>query len=228
MPLKPIATLIDKQDTAEVVRDQIAAILFLETLSQQALAVDAAKDPLDWTLRIFSERANPWEQFTDGQKTGEDATPIVNIAWDSASYDRSKSDPTRKQHAVGIYNIDCYGYGLSKDDGGPGHTAGDKEAAFEVQRAYRLVRNMLMAGVNRYLQLQGVVGNRWPQAINIFQPQQGGTPVENVVGARLVLNVEFNEFSPQVEGEILELVTNQVKRTGDGKIVLNADYEYPL
>lgn len=220
-----ISTLIDKQDNFEVVRDQIAAILTTEVASQMQLATDGGKDPDDWKLRIFSERSNPWEQWLNEQT---DASPIVNIWYDNSSFDASKSNVVERQVSETIYNIDCYGLGISKDDGGTGHIPGDREAGFEVQRALRLVRNILMAAEYTYLGLQGLVWQRWPQSVTVFQPQLDGRQMQRVVGARLALRVAFNEFSPQVVPEILELVTVDVLRTEDGEIVLKADYEYPL
>ena len=70
--------LIDKQDSFEIVRDQIAAILKTEITSQIALATTAGKpNPDDWKLRIFSERANPWEQFLNGPTGGRGTTPAT-------------------------------------------------------------------------------------------------------------------------------------------------------
>jgi hypothetical protein len=223
-----LATLIDKQDNVEVIRDQIAAILVAEVANQMALATLAAKDPDDWKLRIFTERSNPWEQFLDPNNASFDKSPLVNIWVDNMSYDPKASNVMERQKTEAVYNIDCYGYGRSKDVPAGGHTPGDKEAAFEVQRALRLVRNILMAAENTYLQLRGLVWSRWPQAITIFQPQLDSHTVQHVVGARLAFRVVFNEFSPQVVPETLELLSVEVIRAEDGEIVLEADYSYPL
>ncbi len=221
-----IATLIDKQDNIEIIRDQIAAILKTEIISQMALAVLAAKDPNDFKLRIFTERSNPWEQWLNDPQS--DTSPIVNVWVDNANYDKSASNVVERQNTEAVYNIDCYGYGLSKTDGGSGHIPGDKEASLEVQRAYRLVRNILMAAEYTYLALRGLVWSRWPQSFTIFQPQLDGRTVQQVVGARLAFRVSFNEFSPQIPPEILELVSTDVRRTEDGEIIAEADYQYPL
>jgi hypothetical protein len=217
--------LIDKQDSFEIVRDQIAAILTTEIASQIALATTAGKpDPDDWKLRIFTERTNPWEQFL--QAPVVDTSPLVNVWYDNSSFDQTASNTYERQHAIGIFNIDCYGYGVSKTDGGSGQLPGDREAAFEVQKALRLVRNILMAAEYTYLDLRGLVWKRWPQSVTVFQPQLDGQSVQNIVGARLALQVGFNEFSPQVAGENLEFVSIDVLRTEDGEIVLEADYDY--
>lgn len=218
-----ISTLIDKQDTFEIVREQIAAILVTEVASQMQLATNAGKDPEDWKLRVFSERSNPWEQYLNEQT---DCSPLVNIWYDTSNFDKSKSNQFERQSSATVYNIDCYGLGMSKDDGGTGHTPGDEEAALEAQRAVKLVRNILMAAEYGYLGLRGLVAERWPQSVSVFQPQLDGRQAQQIVGARLAFRVLFNEFSPQVEGLSLELLSVDVIRTEDGQIVLEADYDY--
>lgn len=220
-----IQTLIDKQDNFEIIRDQIAAILKLESTNQQALAVLAGKDPDDWKLRVFTERSNPWEQFLTKPT---DRSPLVNIMFDNSTFDPKASNIVERQKSETVYNIDCYGFAVCTDEPTGGHKPGDRESAFETQRAVRLVRNILMASENTYLQLRGTVWTRWPQAITSFQPQIDGRQAQQVVGARIALRVGFNEFSPQYVAETLELLTVDVKRLEDGQIVVEADYEYPL
>jgi len=217
-----ITTLIDKQDNFEIIRDQIAAILLLEQHNQQVLAVSETKDPSQWALKVYSERSNPWEAFRD---QNSDRTPIINVWYNNSNFDGNASNTVAHQKASGTFNIDCYGRGLSRSET-TGHTPGDEDAALEAQRAMRLVRNILMAGQYTYLGLRGLVWKRWPQSINLFQPQQGGLPVENVVGARLALTVDFSEFSPQYVPETLELLSIDISRLVDGKVVLEADYDY--
>jgi hypothetical protein len=60
-----IGKLITRPKNFTVVRDQIAAILKSETLGQQALAAAAEEDPRLWTLRVFTERSNPWGVWLD-------------------------------------------------------------------------------------------------------------------------------------------------------------------
>lgn len=218
-----IAELIDKQDNFEVIRDQIAAILVTEVASQMQLATDAGKDPNDWKLRIFSERSNPWEQLLNDQT---ERSPIVNVWFDSSNFDPSASNTVERQKAEGIFNVDCYGYGISSDELLGGHNPGDKEAAFQVHKALRLVRNILMAAKYTYLDLRGIVGARWPQSITVFQPQLDSQQIQQIVGARLALRVVFNELSPQVVAETIELVSVDVIKAEDGEIVLEADYDY--
>ena len=218
-----IQTLIDKQDSFEIIRDQIAAILVNEIASQMSLAAAAGKNPNDWKLRVFSERSNPWEEFLNEQ---QDQSPIINIWYDNSNLVPGKSNISERQLSETVYNIDCYGFGVSKDDGGNGHMPGDREASLAVQKALRLVRNILMASEYTYLGLRGLVWNRWPQSITAFQPQLDGRQMQQLVGARLSLRVDFNEFSPQAEPVILELLSATVIRLEDGEIVINASYDY--
>jgi hypothetical protein len=219
-----IETLIDKQDTFELVRDKIAAILAIETNSQQQLAGDECKDPKQWKFRVYSERSNPVEAFQSVENAAVDRSPIVNIWWDDLTPRAAASNNNEKQDVDGIYNIDCYGVGVSSDDNKGGQIPGDESAALEMQRVVRLVRNILMASEYRFLELQGLVGQRWVQNIKSFQPEQDGNQAQHVVASRIAFKVRFNEFSPQIVPEILESVNVDVIRAEDGEIVLEADY----
>ena len=221
-----IPTLIDKQDTFEIVRDKIAVILANESANQVTLATTAGKpNPDDWKLRVFLERTNPWEQF---ENDPADVSPLINVWFDNSNFDLGASNVMERQKSDGVFNIDCYGYGKSKDDGGTGHEPGDRAAAIEVQKAIRFVRNILMAAEYTYLDLRGIVSSRSFRSITVFQPQLDGRNVQHVIGARLACNAAFNEFSPQVEGETLELVSVDVKRAENGEVLAEADYVYPI
>lgn len=225
MAITVITELIDKEDNFEVVRDQIALILATETASQQALATAASKDPDLWKLRVFAERSNPWEQWLNNQS---DKSPIVNVWYDSGNFLKGKGDVVRRQQHDATVNIDCYGVGIASDEPAGGHNSGDKQAALEAQRALRLVRNILMAGINTNLQLPGVVGLRWPQSINVFQPQIDNRPITHIVGARLALEVSFDEVSPQFEGVTLEFLSVDITRDEDDQVIAEADFDYTL
>lgn len=217
-----ITTLIDKQDSFEIVRNQIAAILALEVANQMALATGEGKDPTPWDLKIYSERSNPWEQALN--EPGN-VTPIVNVWYESSNFNERSSGTVMRQDTDATYHIDCYGFGVSCEDGA-GHKSGDEEAALSVQRAIRLVRNILMAAEYTYLNLRGLVGQRWPQSISIFQPQLQANYVQSVVGGRIAFRVRFNEFSPQVAEETLDVVGIEFKRAEDGQIIVEAEYDY--
>jgi hypothetical protein len=229
-----ITTLIDKVDTFEAVRDQIGSILVVEEANQRALALAAAKDPDLWAFKTFSERSNPWGEFVDPEEgEQEDANdrpkklPIVNVWFDNTQIALAGSNLVERQKYTGIFNIDCYGCGTSVESPG-GHVPGDAQGAREAQRAARLVRNILMSAHHTYLLLRKTVGRRWVQGIQTFQPQDEGRVVQHVVGARVSLHVDFNELSPQVEGELLELISVGVRRRSDGLLYLTADFPQEL
>jgi len=221
-----IPVLIDKTDTFEAVRNQIAQILANESANQVALATTAGKpDPNDWKLRVFMERNNPWEQY-DNSPT--DVSPIVNVWFDGSSFDPSSSNVMERQKSEGVFNIDCYGYAESESDGA-GHKPGDRESAFELQRCIRLVRNILMSSIYTYLDLRGTVWSRSIRSVKVFQPSIDNRQMQQVTGARISFAVVFNETSPQGdESNTLELVSVDVLRAEDGEILAEADYVYPL
>lgn len=220
-----IPTLIEGLDNSEVIRDAIGAILVTEQANQCRLATDGAKDPLEWGLRVFVERAVPWAEWVDAPVSSEAALPIVNVSADTFTYDRSRSDAVERQQTTGIYNIDCYGYGISEDDGRSGHVVGDAKASFEAQRAARLVRKILMSAHYINLGMTGVVADRWPLSIKVFQPQLDNKAVQHVMGARLALEVTFNEFSPQHVGVPLSTVFVGVLRQETGELYFDASYD---
>jgi len=222
-----IVELIDKDDTFELVRDELAAILVVESANQEALASAADKDPRLWKLDVFSETTNPWQAFIDAPQSQKDVTPIINIWYDAWNTDRGRSNNVKRQQGPAIFNIDCYGYGVSSaDETSAGHVLGDAKGAKEAQRALKLVRNILMHGAYTYLGFQGqdLVAGREVSAINTFQPNIEGREIEKVHGVRLALSVSINELSPQVVPTTLDLISILVKRQSDGKVILEADF----
>lgn len=213
-----IPELIDKVDNAEVIRDQIAAILTVEFANQGALS--GLPQP-----RVFIERSNPWGQFLVTESPP--VQPVINVWWDTSTFDESQSNVVERQKAEAVYNIDCYAAAPSEDVTAGGHLPGDEQAARDVQRAIRLVRNILMAGAYTYLGLRGLVWKRFPQTITNFQPQIDNRSAQRVAAARLALRVDFNEFSPQIAGEPLETLMLEVNRTETGQLLLRAQYPNP-
>lgn len=226
-----IQSLIDKTDYFEQVRDQIGAILLVESTKQQALAVLASKDPKLWKLRIFTERSNPWSEFSErpdpnSDDPDDDTSPIVNVWFDRSQVIPRSSNVVEKQQYDGTFRIDCYGYGVSTSKQGGGHDPGDARASLETHRAVRLVRNILMSGHYVTLGMTGVVGQRMVDAIQIFQPQIDDRPAQHVVGATMSLGVEFNELSPQVQGQPLEIVALDVRRADTGQLFFATQFEF--
>lgn len=215
--------LIDKQDSFEIVRDQIAQILADEIAEQQVLAASAAKDTDLWNLIIFTERYSPWERFRDDKTE----VPVVNVWYDRSTFDQSASNVVDHQQVDGTFNIDVVAQGVAKSDGGAGQIVADEAAAFNVQRATRLVRNILMASQYTYLDLRPTVGRRWVQSVESFQPAQGEQATPRISAMRLTLAVVFDEFSPQFTPETLDQVGVTIKRGLDGNVLAKQEFPIP-
>lgn len=217
-----ILTLIDKQDNFEAVRDQIGLILAEESANQQLLATGEGKDPNLWKLRVYVERSNPWETWLNGNT---DRSPIINVWFDNATTLERGSDVIKTQQKEVVYNIDCYGLGVSGGDVA-GQLLGDKEAALNSHRGTRLCRNILMAAHYTYLGLRGIVGRRMTRSITAFQPEINGRAVQNVLATRIQLGVLLIEASPQATGEPIEYLSIELKRAEDGQILAGVDIDY--
>lgn len=217
-----IETLIDKQDVSEIVRDQVAAILTLEQERQQELAVLAEKDPALWKLDVFLERSEPWGIFQDHPET---AAPVVSVSLRTIPYDKAASNAVESQRGVAQVQVDCYGYGKAADIEGGGHQPADEKAAFEAQRAVRLVRNILMAGHYTHLGLRKTVEERWLREVTFVDaPRSSESPTVSVVAGRMLFEIKFREFAPQVQGVPIELLFATVKRAKDGRLYFAAQY----
>ena len=217
-----IPTLIDKQDTVEIVRDQIGAILASEAASQRQLAIDGGKDESQWTFKTYIERSNPWADFLDAT---EPQPPVINVTLESVDYDMGTSTIVGKYTGTSaLFHVDCYGHGIAANQTGDGHTIGDEMAALEAQRAARFVRNVFASAYYIYLGMQGTVHRRWIEGITFLQPSFEGRELQQVVAARMAFRVEFNELAPQHVGETLELISATVKRKETGEIYFVGDY----
>ena len=215
--------LINKRDNFEIIRDQIGMILVTEAGKQQALARAQSLPVKDWELNVYTERFNLWEQVLNQI---EDRTPIVNIWLENISYDKSASNISERQKATATYNIDCYGFGLNRDDHDGGFISGDEDSARVVQRAARYVRNILMSSEYTYLGLRGVVWERWPSSITQFQPQLDDRASQNVTGVRIAFSVGFNEFSPQYQPVNLCELAMDLNRADNGQLITRFEYDY--
>lgn len=225
-----ITDLIDKFDNVELIRDKIALILANEVVSQKAIAVSKGKNSTLWDFKVYTERSNPIENFLN---INEDATlannlPIVNVWFDNYNLEDKSSNTVERQVINGIFNIDIYALEIAKNNPSSGHLMGDELANRETQRVFRLVRNILMASSYTYLGMRNVVGKRWIQSVTAFQPDSSGKNMQQVQAIRISFVVQFNEFSPQYQGQGLELISNELKRNEDGSVIANVDFTYPI
>lgn len=219
-----ITELIQKRDNAPTILDQIAGILALELDNQQALARAADLDPEPWALRVFVNRSEPWSEWVEAPEAGEptrpiDVSPILNVRLSTSKADPSRSNSVERQCVTSSYLIDCYGYGSSTEDA-IGHMSADQAAREAATDAATLARNILMAGHYTYLGLRGLVWKRWPSSLDWLEPPEGDHNLQHIAAVRFVLAVDHNEFSPQVTGQPLELITSQMERTPGGQVLV--------
>ncbi len=221
--------LIDKQDNFEIVGIQIAAILAQETIDQQALAVLASKDPELWKFDVFSEAFNPWARF----QNESDAIPVVNVWYDTSNFNPKDGDVVTRQKDDAIFNIDAYVGVAASDNQAGGHNPGDQSSVLGLHRIIRLVRNIIMHPDNTYLKLTqtvgsrtgNLIGRRWINSKEKFQPQIGDRPVQFVIADRISFSVSFPEIPVVEDFPTLEIVGITAKRAVDGKIILQADFD---
>lgn len=221
-----IATLITEPDAFEVVRDQIAGILRTEFLAQQALAVLASEDPLDWTVDVMIEREFPVERWRNAGPALTAATvPVVSVSLESTTWSAKKSSaPGGRQVFEAIYLIDSLARGVSADEAGAGYEPADKAAHLNCHRTVRLVRNILSATTYRQLALKGIV---WGH-VRFQSFEYGAAPVEDQKRGTSVWNgrgrfvVEMTEESIQtLAPNILEIIAIDV--SDDGGVILQTE-----
>ena len=218
MAYTPIQARITAQDNFVLIRQQILAILVGERASQKTKATDAGETGVEWDFKVYEERSQPWEAGlnVDGLPT---AHSIVNVWFDSDTFDSRSSNVAETQKCNAAYNIDVVGYGEAQNTDA-GHTPGDLVAANNAQRTVGLVRSMLMASSNAYLQLpRGTAWDRKIESRQEYQPRLDQRPQTAIVALRMRFNVSFNETGPQYTGVPLATLVTDVHRAEDGEIV---------
>lgn len=218
--------LIDKQDSSEIVRDQIAGILLTELANQQALATTAGKDPLDWTLDVFVERDWPVERWLNASlDLTADTVPVVSIQVEQSSRnDAATSVPKGRQVFDVTYLIDTIARGVTTDVPGGGHVPADKAAHLNCQAANRLVRNILAALPYRFLELRAIVWAHPAVESMEFGPVKldETEPSLAIWGCRMRFKVTMTESSPELPiTGTLNLI--RVDISDDGGVVLSTD-----
>jgi hypothetical protein len=228
-----IETLIDKQDSNEIIRDQIAAILAIEVANQRVLATAAGKDPDDFSFDIFREQMRPFEASSDnnGAESGELKNGLVNISFDNDTFDNRGSDAVGNQKVLGTFYLDCYAHRNQSDA-----LSGDEATNKEADRIARLVRNIMMSGVYTYLKLGGpshndtgvqIVFKRYVTRREKFVPSdREGKYAEVVAASRITLVVDYIEFSPQAQGVDLDLLIWDCEIGEDGLVTFDAQFDY--
>ena len=212
-----ITELIDKQDNCEIVRDKVAVILAVEIANQRALAVTAGKpDPDQWFFDVYIERSRPWEVLTDndGSEIGDIKNGLVNVTFDSDSFDNRGSANLNTQRAKGVILLDCYAHINASST-----AAGDEATSKDSERIARLVRNIIMYAGYTYLDFRGVVSRRYVNKRDKLQPDIRQEGFENVIVTRLSLEVDYEEYSTEATPETLETVFGECTLSDTGQVL---------
>lgn len=226
----PLGKLINRPDNFEVIRDEIAAILALETVNQQALAVAVPLDPKPWKFDVYKERSRIWDSLDQSE---EPVTPVVNVWFDSEDVAGNQSYNALTQTMnPGIFNIDVFTSAINTKNVGLGYLSADQQAVFDCQRIMRLIRTILFSvppdrtqpgDDYSFLNLRGVVGYRRIQSVSMFQPDYKKQTVIIAAG-RIALAVKYIETGiegPDNDFDLLQLQTT----IGEGGQV---NYEFDL
>jgi len=220
-----ITQLINKQDSFELIRDQVAAILEIEKENQKLLSGASAAD---YDFSVFIEKFHPWELLINSNGDILSDTPLINVFFDTASQNSGQTSLPSQTHVYdGIINIDCYGAKNTEEVSEGVHLAGDELAARESQRIARLARNIL--AFNEYypkLALSGIVNFFTIKQLNSLQPNIQDRPSSNIMVTRIMLNVNYNEFNFSTVPATLELLVSKCTRQEDGSLYFQQNFEY--
>jgi len=180
-------------------------------------------DPELARFRVYKERIEPWGQYLQSPELGsQDACPIVNVSFDQDTFDESESDYIEASVSNALFNLDVYGYGVASAAQGGGQVPADVKAGQERDRAARLVRSIIMAGLYYDLGLPGTVAKRFIASRNaLMLTDAEKRPIQQVRATRLVLGVKFTEFSPQVELITCAGIIANVHTEEDGEVVFS-------
>ena len=224
-----ITELIDEADGHEIVTQAIGQIMAAEIKNQQLIAASKGKNPQAWAADVYVNRVKPF----DTRLEGDDLSPLINVCFKSANYEEAGST-VRPQRADGQWNVDIYGFGeSSKDPLTNEQNPGDLVAKKQIDRWLGIARKIIMSGQYTYLgsprASHGKCPNllnqwcygRWVQSINTFQPELETRAAITCLGSRLSLNVHYLTDSPQILGEIFELLSVKVKRAKDGRLLVD-------
>jgi hypothetical protein len=203
-----INTLIENQDNAEKIRDQIAALLTLEINNQKKIAIEKeVPDKRDFDIAVYIENARPWELTGD-----KNPFPLVNICLQETGGPSGSTVNHTKY--TGQFVIDCYGCGNQKLENDDEILTDDYLATIKAWKTARIVRNILMSGFYAYLGIRSLVQKRTVKKITTIIPQGLPNSAVAVTAARIILEVNFFEESPQAEAADLEGISFKSENSG--------------
>lgn len=198
-------------DNIEVIRDQIAALLFLDLQKQYELAVDAEDlNAQDYKVAVYVENDDPL-QYVDDEVPESNPFPCVNVSLDSSNASNATAGVNVQKFAAQVL-VDCYATGNTSSDADFG-----TKASLKAWKVARLVRRILRAEPNTYLRMRGVVGGiSWK--FQAGSPSQSQSAI-NVKMVRITLTVEYAE-DVAITGGVLDWNTVGLITDENGQVIV--------
>jgi hypothetical protein len=189
--------LLSDLDNVEFIRNQIAAILKIETENQYFLAeAAAAPDKRDYKIPIYVEKARPWN--ITGETADQSPFPLINILLNDIKQEAHPGSAVNEKKYTATFFIDCYGCGNINIENDIGDD--DSLGTIRAWKTARIVRNILMSSYYTYLGNRGIVKKREITQIATGTPQNMPESAVSVTTCRISFLVEYFEKSPQAEG----------------------------
>jgi hypothetical protein len=217
---------INSQDGFEAVRDAIANIIATESAGQVAYAEEwnlanpgDLVDTNNWDLKVFKERANPFELLRDESLVESN---IVNVWYESSTTQQST---LANQVMSSRINIDCIAAGICAETD-TGHTPGDESAFTRVQNIARLCRRILRDPSYKQLGLTSIVRRHDMSSRRSFQPNSPAIPTPHVAGMQLHFDVIHNESFDFETLTASEGALITIRHEVGGQIIAQLDYDW--
>ena len=218
---------------AEGVRDQIALVVLTELTNQKAIAEDLilnhpltpegiqAQEDIDKGVfdvldNFFIEKGT---HFADYQMPG------INVLYGSSPYPKNQGNNISTQSTDTGYVISVHAESKHAEKSGV-ISKGDEKSARLVARIAMIIRTILMSGP--YVRLGfdkelRLISKRWVSQVDVFQPDFQESDGRHGILGVVNISVEFDELSPDLQGEALQAFLTQIKiklKTEDnGKII---------
>lgn len=171
---------------------------------------------------VFIERAIPWAGLSDAFR--------VNVSYQKTEFDYSASNMANQQGKL-IYYIDLVVDREHEETERGIIEHGDVKAALELAEFSNVIYMIIMAHENRNLGFPVRINNK-PSALisnqkikeeQVYQPQSFEGAQTNILGARLIMEVDTKLQPPVIDGEpLLEILSEfcEVKFGKLGEIIL--------
>jgi len=187
-----IKFLLEKPDNVELIRDQLCAILKVETTAQHELA-KGKPDEADYRIGIWKDKTRPWSLTEDSEK--KKPFPLVNVQLRGFKLDIPGGGQFGQKKYSATFHLDCYAHGDFDTE-----EPDDTDSAVKAWKIGRVIRNIITSEHHAYLGLRGTVREYKITEGTTGDPRNEEQSAQSVTICRLILTVDYYEDAPQVEG----------------------------